>query len=287
MNMSKKIVYGFVLLLSFCLFNKDVNAMIEITSWDPVTEELVYEYEASFSGIRKIWLDCKSPTGKTTITLYVHNNGNGFTTKPVKGRKDTSNLVNGSYSCEAHVATEGDSDDRANDGDIVFTKKNSTVTPGSSQLENNNACSSIIIQEDCENDMTCVWANGKCNSANVAERPCDEPAIRRVLRIFGYILLVAKIVVPLLIIGFGTFDVFKSVIDKDEKSFTKQLKQLGIRVIAGFVVFFVPNIVNVAFSLSDKLNIMDTDQYQTCASCLLDPTNDQLCSIEETPVEDN
>lgn len=112
----------------------------------------------------------------------------------------------------------------------------------------------------------------------VAENPCDENSIRVVLRIFGYILLIARIIVPLIIIGFGTIDLFKSVVDKDEKSLGKQVKRLGMRILAGLIVFFVPNIISVFFSLSDKLNIMETDQYKTCSNCLLKPNS---CEVED------
>lgn len=113
----------------------------------------------------------------------------------------------------------------------------------------------------------------------VAEKPCEENDIKRVLQIFGYILLIAKIAVPLLIIGFGTFDLFKSVVDKDEKSLGKQVKQLGIRVLAGFIVFFIPNIIYAVFSLSDKLDIIETNDYKACANCLLSPTDSSKCNV--------
>lgn len=112
----------------------------------------------------------------------------------------------------------------------------------------------------------------------VAENPCDENSVRLVMRLFGYILLVARIAVPLIIIGFGTFDIFKSVIDKDEKSLGKQAKQLGIRIFTGLMVFFIPNIVSLFFSVGDTLNIINTAQYKTCSNCLLKPTS---CSVDE------
>ena len=112
----------------------------------------------------------------------------------------------------------------------------------------------------------------------VAQNPCDENSIRTVMRLFGYILLVARIAVPLIIIGFGTFDLFKSVVDKDEKSLGKQVKQLGIRILAGLIVFFIPNIVSAFFSMSDKLNIIETDQYKTCYNCIMKPTS---CDVDE------
>lgn len=139
--------------------------------------------------------------------------------------------------------------------------------------------------------MPNVLANTTTQMAEyVAENPCDENSIRVILRVFGYILLIARIAVPLIIIGFGTFDLFKSVVDKDEKSLGKQVKRLGIRVFAGLLVFFVPNIVSVFFSLSDKLNIMETDQYKTCSNCLLKPNScevEDINKIEDTNSSDN
>ena len=115
--------------------------------------------------------------------------------------------------------------------------------------------------------------------ANVLSAPCSENSVRKVLKIFGFILLVAKFAVPLIIIGYATKDLYKSVIDKDEKSLTKQLKQIGIRIFTGICVFFVPSFVYAIFQLSDKLNIVDTAQYQACAACVFEPTNTSKCVV--------
>jgi len=53
------------------------------------------------------------------------------------------------------------------------------------------------------------------------------------------------------------------------------------RIVTGLVVFFIPTLVNVIFKLSDKLNIIDTKEYQTCASCVLDPTDNSKCSTTD------
>lgn len=129
--------------------------------------------------------------------------------------------------------------------------------------------------------MLTVYADTITTAATeyVADKPCDEDSIRRVLKFFGYIFLIAKIAIPLIIIGFGTFDLFKSVIDKDEKSLSKQFKQLGMRLLAGLIVFFIPNIIYAVFSLSDTLNVVDTSDYKTCAACLLDPLDDSTCGV--------
>ena len=135
-------------------------------------------------------------------------------------------------------------------------------------------CEAITAQADCTSDKGCAWdrrGHGKCNFAYVLENPCNESNILRVLHIFGYFLLIAKILIPLLIIGFGTFDIFNSVIDKDEKSLTKQLRILGIRIISGLIVFFLPDIVYLVFGMSNQTNTYQQDGYQACAECVLKP----------------
>ena len=107
----------------------------------------------------------------------------------------------------------------------------------------------------------------------ILENPCNDPRIIQVLHFAGYLLLIAKISVPLLIIGFGTSDLFKAVIDKDEKSFSKQLKIFGIRVVSGVVVFFIPTIIYAIFNLSSEIYpTINSVRYQKCSDCLLKPT---------------
>lgn len=121
--------------------------------------------------------------------------------------------------------------------------------------------------------------NGNCkeNNSYVAEDPCGDNSVKQVLRFFGYLLLIAKVVVPLIIIGFGTFDLFKAVIDKDEKSIWKQLKAFGIRIFTGMFIFFIPGLVYALFGFSEKLNFIEQDKYKTCATCLLKPN---LCDVK-------
>lgn len=142
-------------------------------------------------------------------------------------------------------------------------------------------CESISQKEECEVN-NCRWNKSikKCENYYLAQDPCNENSIKKVLRLFGYLLLIAKVVIPLIIIGFGTFDLFKAVTDKDEKSLGKQIKVLGIRIFTGIFVFFIPNLVYAVFGLTEKLNVIEQDKYKTCANCLLKPTSAE-CQIEE------
>ncbi len=133
-------------------------------------------------------------------------------------------------------------------------------------------CNSLD-EKTCSIYGKCRWISGTCQEQYVASSPCSEKSVRTVLKFFGYIIFIAKLLVPLIIIGFGTFDLFKAVIDKDEKSLGKQVKMLLMRIVVGVFVFFIPTILNALFSLSESLDIVSTDEYKACATCLLDINN--------------
>lgn len=142
------------------------------------------------------------------------------------------------------------------------------------------SCNEQSSEAACSTYGKCRWISGSCQEQTVAQEPCNDKNIRKVLKIFGYILIIAKVAVPLLIIGFGTFDLYKAAMDKDEKALTKQTKTLLIRIVTGIFIFFIPTIVDVFFSISSKWNMSENTDYQTCASCVLNPTDTSRCSTE-------
>lgn len=150
----------------------------------------------------------------------------------------------------------------------------------SADTSNKIVCNTLN-ETSCKTFRQCEWRDNACQENYVAENACHDNNIKKVLRFFGYLLIIAKVVIPLIIIGFGTFDLFKSVVDKDEKSFGKQLKQLGLRIVGGMIIFFIPTIIETFFGISDKLNIVKTNDYKACANCLLKPTDESLCVVDE------
>lgn len=131
-------------------------------------------------------------------------------------------------------------------------------------------CMNTNSQENCEKYGLCKWENGQCVDKYVAENACEDEAIKRVLKIFGYIILIAKLAIPLIIIGFGAFDLAKAVISNDEKALGKQFKQLGIRIVAGLIVFFLPSLIN---GILNSINNDTNNSNKMCASCILEPTS--------------
>ena len=179
----------------------------------------------------------------------------------------------GNYKCKWDGNKKG--------GARCYQSNESVSTSSSSNISEwkEPSCSSLST-DDCKKRQDCALVGGTCSDAQVASNPCDENDLRRVLKIFGYVLMIMKFMVPLLIIGFGIFDLYKAVVDKDEKSLSKQLKMIAIRLICGLVVFFLPNIIFVFLDSIDKSGTKEQG-YQTCAECVLKPNANNLCTISD------
>lgn len=93
----------------------------------------------------------------------------------------------------------------------------------------------------------------------------------KIWRLVGKILLVFKIVIPLLVIIFGMIDLGKAVVASKDDEIKKAAKSLGMRALAGVLIFFIPTIVAFVFNMVDSFS-EDTD-YQTCADCITKPNS--------------
>ena len=65
------------------------------------------------------------------------------------------------------------------------------------------------------------------------------------LNIVGYVVIIVKIVIPILLVVFGMLDVGKSVIASKPDEVTKNLKSFAMRCVAAVLIFFIPSIVSV------------------------------------------
>ena len=92
------------------------------------------------------------------------------------------------------------------------------------------------------------------------------------LQIIGYVILIFKIAIPLLIIGLGVFDFGKAVVAEKEDEIKKQTKRLIFRVIAGIVIFLIPGIVTWLFgTLSGYSGVKEKADFEACEKCFLRP----------------
>lgn len=106
----------------------------------------------------------------------------------------------------------------------------------------------------------------------IGDNVCDDSRVRTALRVVGYFIFIAKMLVPIIIIGFGTFDLYKAVINGGSDSISKQAKTLGMRILVGILIFFVPTIVNLVLGQLTAYRAISSD-ITGCQTCLLDPFN--------------
>ena len=89
-------------------------------------------------------------------------------------------------------------------------------------------------------------------------------------QILGYVVLIFKIVIPLLLIVFGMVDLGKAVVSSDDKAISKSVSSLVKRFIAAVVIFFVPTIVSAIFNILGLISTDKDSDYLNCIACVTD-----------------
>ena len=108
---------------------------------------------------------------------------------------------------------------------------------------------------------------------------CQEDGVLTTFQIIGYLLFVAKIVVPLLLIILGSIDFAKATISSDDKAPKEALGVFVRRVLIAVIIFFIPSILNFLLSLvygaEDAFEeATNNDSFEGCSDCLFDPFGD-------------
>ncbi len=106
--------------------------------------------------------------------------------------------------------------------------------------------------------------------------PCQEENVLKVLRVVGYILYVAKILIPLILIVMGSIDFAKAVISSDDKALKEAAGTLVRRFIAAVIIFLLPTILNMLLDLIDNIADIQED-YGNCTECIFNPNDDNSC----------
>lgn len=103
---------------------------------------------------------------------------------------------------------------------------------------------------------------------------CQDTA--NIWRIVGYIVLILKIAVPVLLIVLGMIDLGKAVISSDDKAISNSVKTLSKRFIAAVIIFFVPSIVSAVFKMVTGTAITETgkdNDANICVQCVTNVTS--------------
>lgn len=103
---------------------------------------------------------------------------------------------------------------------------------------------------------------------------CENTA--NVWQIVGYIVLILKIGVPVILIVLGMVDLGKAVISSDDKAISKAVGTLSKRFIAAVLIFFVPSIVSAIFNIATGNALDDEDSdVNICVQCVTNVTGDK------------
>lgn len=97
--------------------------------------------------------------------------------------------------------------------------------------------------------------------------------MKDLLTVIGWVLFVFKFAIPILIIAFGAFDFGKAVVSEKEDEIKKQTKKLIYRVVAGILIFLLPNIIIFIFKVAAPGYQEDKGQFEDCEKCILTPSN--------------
>lgn len=104
---------------------------------------------------------------------------------------------------------------------------------------------------------------------------CQREGVKKTFRAIGWVILIIKILVPVLLIVFGSIDFAKAVIASKDDEIKKSARSLGIRVIIGVLIFFIPTIINFAVKIIGGEDIYNENSgsFGFCTHCMLEPTD--------------
>lgn len=145
----------------------------------------------------------------------------------------------------------------------------------------NFVCGSDPIEYYCDyeceypgnRNINCVDIGNKIVTGSI----CNDPNALKSMRFIGYLLFVAKLLIPILLIIFGSIDYGKAVISSDADAVKKATNTFMMRVIAGVAIFFLPTVINFVFK--GLLKVDTFTQYNNCRMCIFNPNK---CEIQET-----
>ena len=95
----------------------------------------------------------------------------------------------------------------------------------------------------------------------------------------GWVFFIVKILIPIVLIIFGSIDFGKAVIANKDDEIKKSAKSLVMRAIAGVIIFFVPTLLNFVVELIGGEDNVYNGDFATCTHCMLEPTDSNCRSL--------
>ena len=123
----------------------------------------------------------------------------------------------------------------------------------------------MVVNTSSEsNQNTNTETNVTSNTTNYCE------GLKDTFTIIGHIVRLAKILIPIIIIGFGMLDLFKAVVGSKDDEIKKTFKSLIMRCIAGVCIFFLPAFIDLIFGWVDGWETTYQGSYEECFKCIWD-----------------
>lgn len=91
----------------------------------------------------------------------------------------------------------------------------------------------------------------------------------KALRFAGYIILVIKVVLPIVLIFKASLNLSKVVMSGAQEDLKKTVNKTVKNIVAAIMIFFVPTILNVIFGLVSNFN--PTEDSKICRACIFEP----------------
>lgn len=101
---------------------------------------------------------------------------------------------------------------------------------------------------------------------------CAKTAV--IWQIVGWVFLIFKIVIPIILIIFGVLDMFKAIIASKDDEIKKSAKSLAMRTLSAIIIFFIPTLVSLVMGLI--VNFRDSGakaDFEVCQKCILNPND--------------
>lgn len=97
------------------------------------------------------------------------------------------------------------------------------------------------------------------------------------IRIFGILLLIIKILLPLIIIVKTSFDLISVITKGEPDELKKKTNKFLVSIGCAILIFFIPTIVSSVFDFVSRVRgtSASTEDMQICISCLFDPLSDK------------
>lgn len=128
----------------------------------------------------------------------------------------------------------------------------------------------------CELHPDALACKTKYSTSNKLFKFCDDAGMLKTLKIIHVIITIAKILIPILLIIFGSIEYGKAALADNQDAVEKTTQALIKKVIVGLLIFFIPTIVNalISFSQSNKDKGDLNGEFAKCALCF---AGDKAC----------